>query len=95
MNDKTDNWMGYGVEIQAGNLKWSTADVDEERKKLPRCEVGDWDTNEHGVPKLGFGPIGIVLDDIADATGGHFEGKSVREEPQTMSSPPRSKIKSD
>ncbi|RYP70530.1 hypothetical protein DL769_004944 [Monosporascus sp. CRB-8-3] len=52
------------VVFEAGDAKWSTVDQDEDRKKLPRCEVGDWDTVATG------NPVEAILDMFGGKTNG-------------------------
>ena len=50
----------YSVRITAGDTTWSTEDEDDDREKIPRCEVGRWDT--HGT----WDPTEII-DDFLDS----------------------------
>lgn len=43
-------YQAYSVRVTAGGTIWSTEDEDDKREKLPRCEVGGWDTKEPGNP---------------------------------------------
>ena len=45
-------YQGYDIRIRAGDTEWTTND--EDRDKLPRCEVGGWDT--HGT----WDPVEII-----------------------------------
>lgn len=58
-------YQSYSVRVTAGDTTWSTEDEDKE--KLPRCEVGQWDT--HGT----WDPDKIVGDFINGLLGGGSE----------------------
>lgn len=57
--DDSLKWETYSVRITAGDTTWSTEDQDNDRKKLPRCEVGQWDTKDSWDP---FDEVDKLLD---------------------------------
>ncbi|RYP76064.1 hypothetical protein DL770_007282 [Monosporascus sp. CRB-9-2] len=63
-----DGWT-KDVAFEAGDAKRAMDDRDEDRKKLPRCEVGDWDSEATGNP----------VDAILELFGGKTNGEPNRQ----------------
>jgi hypothetical protein len=41
--ESPQRYQTYSIRLKAGKEEWDTEVQDEDRKKVPRCEVGRWD----------------------------------------------------